>query len=40
MTEGTRGAAYIDKWLTLEQSSKDSDLLECSYWGWYGDKKL
>lgn len=40
MTEGTGGIAYIDKWLTLEQSSKDSDISECSYWGWYGDKKL
>lgn len=39
MTEGAGGIAYIDKWLTLEQSIKDSGISECSYWGWYGNKK-
>lgn len=39
MTEGSGGIAYIDKWLTLEQSIKDSGISECSYWGWYGNKK-
>lgn len=33
MTEGSGGIAYIDKWLSLEQSVKDSGITECSYWG-------
>ena len=39
MTEGSGGIAYIDKWLSLEQEEKDSGITECSYWGWYGNKK-
>lgn len=40
MTEGAGGIAYIDKWLTLEHSNKDSGISEYSYWGWYGNKKI
>lgn len=39
MTEGSGGIAYIDKWLSLEQEERDSGITECSYWGWYGNKK-
>lgn len=39
MTEGSGGIAYIDKWLSLEQDEKDSGITDCSYWGWYGNKK-
>ena len=39
MTEGARGIAYIDKWLSLDQTVKDSGRSDCSYWGWYGNKK-
>ena len=39
MTEGAGGIAYIDKWLSLTQAEKDSGLTDCSYWGWYGNKK-
>ena len=39
MTEGSGGIAYIDKWLSLEQNEKDSGITDCSYWGWYGNKK-
>ena len=33
------GIAYIDKWLSLGQDEKDSGITDCSYWGWYGNKK-
>lgn len=33
MTEGPGGIAYIDKWLSLEQSIKDGGVTDCSYWG-------
>ncbi len=39
MTEGSGGIAYIDKWLSLDQEERDSGITECSYWGWYGNKK-
>lgn len=39
MKEGPGGIAYIDKWLSLEQSTKDAGVTECSYWGWYGKSK-
>ncbi len=39
MREGSGGIFYIDKWLSLEQSVKDSGITDCSYWGWYGNKK-
>ena len=39
MTEGSKGIAYIDKWLSLSQSDRDSGITDCSYWGWYGNKK-
>lgn len=39
MREGSGGIFYIDKWLSLEQSVKDSGISDCSYWGWYGNKK-
>ncbi|KHD13991.1 GIY-YIG nuclease family protein [Clostridium butyricum] len=39
MTEGSGGMSYIDKWLALDQEERDSGITECSYWGWYGNKK-
>lgn len=39
MTEGSGGIAYIDIWLSLEQSVKDGGITDCSYWGWYGKSK-
>ena len=39
MTEGSGGIAYIDKWLALGQDEKDNGITDCSYWGWYGNKK-
>lgn len=39
MTEGSGGIAHIDRWLSLEQTVRDSGITECSYWGWYGNKK-
>lgn len=39
MREGSGGIFYIDKWLSLEQSVRDSGITDCSYWGWYGNKK-
>lgn len=39
MTECSGGIAYIDKWLSLVQDEKDSGITDCSYWGWYGNKK-
>ena len=39
MTAGKGGISYIDKWLLLEKSVKDSGLSDCSYWGWYGNKR-
>jgi hypothetical protein len=39
MTEGPGGIAYIDKWLSLSQDEKESGITDCSYWGWYGNKK-
>lgn len=40
MTEGVGGLAYIDKWLTLEQSIKDSGISECLNRSWYGKKNF
>ncbi len=39
MREGSGGIFYIDKWLSLEQSVKNSGISDCSYWGWYGNKR-
>lgn len=39
MTEGPGGMAYIDKWLLLEEDVKNSGISDCSYWGWFGNKK-
>lgn len=39
MTEGSGGIAHIDKWLSCEQAEKDNGITDCSYWGWYGNKK-
>lgn len=39
MTEGSGGIDYLDKWLSLGQEEKDSGITDCSYWGWYGNKK-
>lgn len=39
MIEGSGGIAYIDKLLSLGQDEKDSGITDCSYWGWYGNKK-
>ena len=36
MTEGAGGVAYIDKWLTLEQSIKDSGIEEVKMGKIYG----
>lgn len=40
MTEGSGGDSYIDLW--LEHSEKDKTAgkcNECSFWGWYGNKR-
>lgn len=40
MNEGSGGQAYIDKWLKHSESDKANGLcLDCSYWGWYGNKR-
>ncbi len=39
MTVGKGGEAYIDRWLSLSESEKQSGITDCSYWGWYGKKK-
>ena len=39
MRDGSGGPLYIDKWLALDQSTKESGISDCSYWGWYGKQK-
>ena len=39
MTEGPGGTAYIDKWLILSEEEKESGISDCSYWGWFGEKR-
>ena len=39
MREGSGGISYIDKWLSLDDNQKKSGITDCSYWGWYGNKK-
>ena len=40
MCAGRRGEAYIDRWLRYSDKEKEAGLCEeCSYWGWYGNKR-
>lgn len=40
MQAGSGGEAFIDKWLQYTESEKSEGICkECSYWGWYGDKR-
>jgi len=39
MTAGRYGKAYIDRWLALPAEAKESGISDCSYWGWYGNKR-
>lgn len=39
MTVGRSGEAYINRWLELDSKAKESGISDCSYWGWYGNKR-
>lgn len=30
---------FIDRWLKTDQGKKEQGLTDCSYWGWYGEKR-
>lgn len=34
-TAGPGGERYIDKWLSLDETSKHRGINDCSYWGWH-----
>ena len=39
MTAGRGGETFIERWLNSEPDARQSGLTECSYWGWYGNKR-
>jgi len=40
MQAGRNGRQFLDLWLTHSESEKATGTCyECSYWGWYGDKR-
>ena len=39
MTVGRYGESYIDRWLQVPKEEKENGTSDCSYWGWYGNKR-
>lgn len=39
MTIGAGGKPFIERWLTLSEEDKSNGTGDCSYWGWYGNKR-
>ena len=39
MTAGAGAERFVDRWLALDDTAKDSGLTDCSYWPWYGEKR-
>ena len=40
MNAGSGGESFIDRWLAHSEQEKSSGQCnDCSFWGWYGDKK-
>ena len=39
MTAGRYGEAFISRWLELPSEAKKSGVSDCSYWGWYGNRR-
>ncbi len=35
MKAGKNGESYIDRWLKLSDSIKESGITDCSFWSWY-----
>lgn len=38
-TAGRGGEWFIDRWLKTDRQLRCDGRTECSYWGWYGDKR-
>ena len=39
MQAGRGGEPFIERWLNCEKEVRESGLTDCSYWGWFGNKK-